>query len=521
MDVAFGNLTGRSAALARLHAVLSSPKRAGYILGIEVLYHLFSTERWILKEHFLEQLSERFENSVFDFSRDEDELLDRWMTESEDDEAEPDEPAASKARLSARTVYHRLGRAGWFFVCKDEVNGALCDTLVVPHEASSLARFVALTEAPFERGASRGAESPCVYPTFTTIKMATDEYLDASAPQKGHGTRPIERPAVREAVAKKLYNSLMFAEERSKTLNDRLREALHGFKILSDRISRATGMAELGKLVEVDYRKALFESVMQPLRLEDGFDHYGARVVGILDSWLMDDDVMELIAEGSRLAGGERSTVSLKTDIYLLRYDFGLTLKEVWDYVTSLETGVAELVARRYRILLGGHTSTETGLSRCLMRLCSDNPRVCEIAVEALHAVFPVPFEDSFYDEDFYRVRSRREARPDRTVTITESSMVKKSARMPTARENGIKAAVAKMNAMIEKRGGLVTNDDLALAGRDDRAFQMVCVLAGNGKDADYVVREIDDTLRIRSGSQNVPFVTFEAKAGRCDEDGR
>lgn len=518
MGSSFDTLPERHARLARLHAVLASPKREAYLLGIDVLYRLFTKERWILKQDYLGNLTNRLSTAFLDFSPDEDDsVLDTIVPEAE---AEQD-IVGDRFQAQARCIFHRLKRAGWFYERPDKIDGENKAILVVPAEAHELARYVSNYEILFAHGSGVSASSPCVYPAFSTLKAALDDYSKARGTSDDASNPTLDRPAVREAVARNLFNAVSFSIERASVLNDRIRGAIHEFWLLEERISKITCSAELLPLVSGEYRAKLLDGIMQPLRLEDGYDHYGRRIVRLLDAIIGDATAIDLLVEGAALMGEVESDLDARTDVQLLRYRFAKEIAEAWDFATTLDAEVSDLIMRKYRIVLGSNTSAEGSLARILMRMCDANEAVSALALETLCGCALLPPSDAFYDGDLPMPRVNREARPDHRVVINDSGSVKPASAESKPKPSPAFAAARGFRDKILRANGTLDNGSLALDGRRDRAQQMLYALAAHSPRSGYVVASVDDSKRIVRNGQNVPSVTFCAVTDRKEtQDG-
>ncbi len=483
----------------RLYAVLSSPKRDFYVHGIIVLWDLHCSKRWITKDDFVETLATRFENHLVNGALGvRDEFLDENFSVEEDDSAEEESPLSR-----ARIVFRRLHETGWFELFKDSVEGALKTTLVVGDRASRLAEFVTA-----DARRSHVDSTSCVLNVRASLEHAQSGLERARVDGRG-----IDDAVVRGVVGRELCEALKNARERSEALNARIRRTCHEFKLTSMRIASCRTQYDL-QFVMDDYEQGLFDSIMQPLRIEDGFDRNGDAIVRMLDAWSVDSDLMALVREASRLPGMPEGLSRPFEFIQDVRYTYAVRVRDAWEYALSLEKRVTSEMSKKHRMLLGGASTMAAAYERAIMQVSQSDETRADLALEAMQDVLFLPDKGAFDDSCLSTFRAQEDAEKMNRVMIADQGDMPAVRRDDAVAESALTRAGKKMQRMVACQGE-VDGSSLPLSSRADRVQQMLYVLAADSKDSAYAVPRIDDEDRMSSGGQNIVRVRFVERASR------
>lgn len=477
----------------RLYAVLSSPKRAFYVHGIIVLWDLHCSKRWITKDDFVETLATRFENHLVSGTLGAcDEFLDENFSIVEDDSPEDEDPLSQ-----ARIVFRRLHETGWFELFKDSVEGALETTLVVGDRASRLAEFVAA-----DARRSHVDSTSCVLNVRASLEHAQSGLARIQA-----AGRSIDDAVLRGVAGRELCEALKNARERSDALNARIRRTCHEFKLTSMRIASCRSQYDL-QLVMDDYEQGLFDSIMQPLRIEDGFDRNGDAIVRILDAWSVDSDLLALVHEASRLPGMPEGLSRPFEFIQDVRYTYAVRVRDAWEYALSLEKRVTSEMSKKHRMLLGGASTMAAAYERAIMQVSQSDETLAALALEAMQESLFLPDRGPFDDSCLSTFRTQDDAEKMNRVMVADKGDMPAVSRDDAVVESALARAGRKMRGMVARQGE-VDGSSLPLSNRADRIQQMLYVLAADSKDSTYVVPRIDDEDRVSSGGQNIVRVRF------------
>ena len=483
----------------RLYAVLSSPKREFYVHGIIVLWDLHCSKRWITKDDFVDTLATRFENYlVGGLLGGRDEFLDENFAVEEDESPEEESPLSR-----ARIVLRRLYETGWFELFKDSVEGTLKTTLVVGDQASRLAEFVAA-----DARRSHVDSTSCVLNVRASLEHAHDGLERART-----DGRDIDDAVVRGVVGRELCEALKNARERSEALNARIRRTCHEFKLTSMRIAGCRTQHDL-QLVMDDYERGLFDSIMQPLRIEDGFDRNGDVIVRMLDAWSVDSELMALVREASRLPGMPEGLSRPFEFIQDVRYTYAVRIRDAWEYALSLEKRVTSEMSKKHRMLLGGSSTMAAAYERAIMQISQSDEARAAHALEAMQAALSLPDKGPFDDSCLSAFRAQDDAEKMNRVRIADQGDMATVRRDDAVSESALARAGRRMRAMVA-HAGEVDGSSLPLSSRADRVQQMLYVLAADSKDSAYVVPQVDDNDRVVSGGQNIAHVRFVGRASR------
>ncbi|WP_462134798.1 Wadjet anti-phage system protein JetA family protein [Slackia piriformis] len=483
----------------RLYAVLSSPKRMFYVHGIVVLWDLHCAKRWITKDDFVETLATRFENYLIEGNLGvRDEFLDKNFSIEEEDCADEEDPS-----LQARIVFRRLHETGWFELFKDAVEGSLRTTLVVGEQASRLAEFVAA-----EQRHAHVDSTSCVL----NVRVGL-EHAQGALNQMRSGSRGLDDAVLRSVVGRELCEALKNAQERSAVLNARIRRTCHEFKLTSMRIAGCRTQYDL-QLVMDDYEQGLFDSIMQPLRIEDGFDRNGDAIVRMLDAWSVDSELLSLVHETSRLPGMPEGLSRPFEFIQDVRYAYAVRVRDAWEYALSLEKRITSEMSKKHRMLLGGTSTMAAAYERAIMHIAQSDDALAACALEAMQGVLFLPGKGPFDDSCLSTFRAHDDAEKMNRVRIVDRGDMATVCRADAVAESALTRAGKKMQRMIARQGSL-DGSSLPLSSRADRVEQMLYVLAADSKDSTYVVPRIDDEDRVVSDGQNIARVRFVERASR------
>lgn len=483
----------------RLYAVLSSPKRTFYVHGIVVLWDLHCAKRWITKDDFVETLATRFENYLIEGKLGvRDEFLDKNFSIEEEDCSDEESPS-----LQARIVFRRLHETGWFELFKDTVEGSLRTTLVVGEQASRLAEFVAA-----EQRHIRVDSTSCVL----NVRVGL-EHAQSALSQLKSDSCELDDAVLRSVVGRELCEALKNARERSAALNARIRRTCHEFKLTSMRIASCRTQHDL-QLVMDDYEQGLFDSIMQPLRIEDGFDRNGDAIVRMLDAWSVDSELLSLVREAARLPGMPEELSRPLEFIQDVRYAYAARVRDAWEYALSLEKRVTSEMSKKHRMLLGGSSTMAAAYERVIMHIAQSDEALAACALEAVQDVLSLPDKGPFDDLSLSTFRTNDDAEKMNRVRIAERGDMDTVCRADAAAESALTRAGKKMQCMIARQGA-VDGLSLPLSSRADRVEQMLYVLAADSRDSAYAVSLVDDDDRVVSGGQNIARVRFVERASR------
>ena len=483
----------------RLYAVLSSPKRDFYVQGIVVLWDLHCSKRWITKDDFVETLATRFENHlVVGMLGNRDEFLDENFSVEEDDSSEEESPLSR-----ARIVFRRLHETGWFELFKDSVEGALETTLVVGDRASRLAEFVATDERR-----SHVDSTSCVLNVRAGL-----EHAQSGLERARVGGRGVDDAVVRGVVGRELCEALKNARDRSEALNARIRRTCHEFKLTSMRIASCRSQYDL-QFVMDEYEQGLFDSIMQPLRIEDGFDRNGDAIVRILDAWSVDSGLLALVREAAHLPGMPEGLSRPFEFIQDVRYTYAVRVRDAWEYALPLEKRITSEMSKKHRMLLGGSSTMAAAYERAIMRISQHDETLAAHALAAMQEALVLPDKGSFDDSCLSALRLQDDATKMNRVRIFDQGDMPEVRRGDAVTESALTRARKTMQDMVAREGE-VDGASLPLSSRADRVEQMLYVLAADSKGSSYSVPGIDDDDRLSSGGRNIARVRFVERASR------
>ena len=331
--------------------------------------------------------------------------------------------------------------------------------------------------------------------------------------QMRSGSRGLDDAVLRSVVGRELCEALKNAQERSAVLNARIRRTCHEFKLTSMRIAGCRTQYDL-QLVMDDYEQGLFDSIMQPLRIEDGFDRNGDAIVRMLDAWSVDSELLSLVHETSRLPGMPEGLSRPFEFIQDVRYAYAVRVRDAWEYALSLEKRITSEMSKKHRMLLGGTSTMAAAYERAIMHIAQSDDALAACALEAMRDALFLPGKGPFDDSCLSTFRAHDDAEKMNRVRIADRGDMATVCRADAVAESALTRAGKKMQRMIARQGSL-DGSSLPLSSRADRVEQMMYVLAADSKDSTYVVSRIDDEDRVVSDGQNIARVRFVERASR------
>lgn len=262
-----------------LFQALSSKNYDFVVAGAMALWKLLgdSEDVWILKDDMIAGTV----SMIGEFGIAESE----YDPEEYEEEGPSIQDDSDLAKVKAGYVYRLLRDKGWFEEVPERIRGRLVTTINVDETAASLAGFVAsLYDA---RMADR---SSCVFAAKAVLEKASSTLASARADGS------LSDPATARKVGSELLSAVRTCRERGERLNIRLRTAAHSYRKRSRELISVADVRSLSMVLDNDYRKNLFEEILWPLRVEDGYERFAPGIVRVLDSWNSDPQVRSLMA---------------------------------------------------------------------------------------------------------------------------------------------------------------------------------------------------------------------------------
>lgn len=498
---------GRESAIRRnLHATLASRNREIYVRAINVLWDLHKRDRWIIKSAFLCQVAQALSDSVLSLDLIEEEENNRQVDDSDAiDEIDSFYDDQSVEQASRRS-YEHLRAHGWFGEHAERVDGKIKTTLIMGQEARDLAEYVTRVEFSHERD-----ESSCVYAVLAALEKASTDLKRAQMDER------LDDPAIRRDVREGVFQAYLTAVERGDQLITRLRGASDDFRLREKELLDTDSTEKLEALMKTGYRKALFDKIMQPLRVDDGISRFAGQIAGNLEMWAFDPVVIKLLDEADSCGetegtGGAASLWPMH--LSSAKYTFTHDIIDAWNAVQALDGEFTQLLAKRYRSLMGGGGSSVASIEHMLTLASSRDPRRSAAALSATRHAAALPCDEGFCPSDVKigNPKSRSKGRKRLGVDV-DRGMEEKSYLANDCGEYD--NAAARMAKRIGKAGGFLSTMDEPPKNKAERVDYMTAVLAAGRRNSPYVVLPIDDSERVETDSVSIPVIDFQIKEGQ------
>lgn len=495
----------RESAIRRdLHATLASKNREIYVRAIAVLWDLHKRDRWIVKGAFLYQLAQALSDSALSL-----ELVDDENDQQIDDSDTADEIDSfyddqSVERASRRSYEHLRGH-GWFREHAERVDGKIKTTLIMGQEARDLAEYVTRVEFSHERD-----ESSCVYAVLAALEKASTDLTRAKSDKR------LDEPAIRRDVREGIFQAYLTAVERGNQLITRLRGASDDFRLREKELLDTDDTEKLEALMETGYRKTLFDKIMQPLRVDDGISRFAGQIAQTLETWMFDPLVIELLNETDSHSKADDkgvSALSWPVNISSARNTFTHDIADAWEAVQALDGEFTQLLARRYRSLMGGGGSSAATIERMLALVSSRDPMRSTAALIAVQQAIALPCAEGFSPSSLKFARPKSRARNRTRLGVDIDRDMGEGSYLANAQGEYDNAA-ARMARRIRDAGGFFSTRDEPPHSRAERVEFMMAVLAAGKRNSPYVVLPIDDTDRVETDSVSIPLIDFQIKEG-------
>lgn len=468
-----------------LFQALSSKNYDFVVAGAMALWKLLgdSEDVWILKDDMIAgTVSMLGEFGIAESEYDPEEYEEEGPSIQDDSDF---------AKVKAGYVYRLLRDKGWFEEVPERIRGRLVTTINVDETAAALAGFVAsLYDA---RMADR---SSCVFAAKAVLEKASSTLASARADGS------LSDPATARKVGGELLSAVRTCRERGERLNIRLRTAAHSYRKRSRELISVADVRSLSMVLDNDYRKNLFEEILWPLRVEDGYERFAPGIVRVLDSWNGDPQVRSLMA-------GAADSAQPDVDVFL---DF-LNAREA--YAKKLKVGVAAVgrldikfiddVRRRYGVLAGSVSKRAARLEKVLLRLAEDNGRVAFVAGDAFGRAVGVAGVDAFRDSGISVPRKVERGEGDYSVEVSFSD---ERADGPWEYSTARSRATRRMEEKLDSHEGFFDVADDPPSCKDDVVWVLDAIMAADA-GAPFVVGCIDDERRIENGTVSMPSVSF------------
>lgn len=452
-----------------LFSILVSPNKSLYVKALFVLLDAFKIHLQISKDELVSMLISSLEDDIINADFSGEKLLENEYSLS------------GKAHFIVR----KLKTDEWIFI---ETEVDFVDYVTLPNYSIKIIQLLYdLTHFDEQENFAY------VYSTYSSLKMADDN------------REPFE-----------LYAALYDGANRTQQLVESLKSAYHGITAYNQQLIDAINVNNVLSLHYDMFRQEIAEKILKPLKIRDSVPKYKHPIEMILKSWLVNDGILDSLADYSYSAKKfdtrEKCYEDIQRKIYYIIDTYNSLERDYINVIDAKNRQYTRATTQKIDYLINSDQTVKGNLIT-LMKYISDE-ETSETAVKLLSDSFEL-YDLSYVSEESLFERKRGVRHDDHsTVEIDDND--------PELEVKARTAAIRIMNNKYSKRNVMkfihemfgerneISTSDISITDDETYIMTMLSVVHSGDRDSDYTV-EVNDSS-IDYGKYGIPYIVFRKK---------
>ena len=452
-----------------LFSVLVSKNKRLYVNALFVLLDAFKTHLQISKDGLVSMLIASLENDIIsaDFS-DEALLENEWS-------------------LSGRAhfIVRKLKMNGWITI---ETESDFVDYVTLPNYSIKIIQILYdITHI------SEQESFTYVYSTYSSLKTANEN------------KEPFE-------VYAALYDSVV----RTEQLVESLKSVYHGITAYNQQLLDLINVNTVLTLHYDRFRQEIAEKILRPLKIRDSVPKYKHPIEMILKSWLVDDDLLDALAEYSlhnrKFETKEQCFEDINKKIYYIIDTYNQLEKDYINIIDSKNRAYTRATTQKIDYLLNSDQSVKGNLISIMKAI--SNEGTAEAALDMIQGAFEL-YELSYMSEEslYDRKKAVRHERSYDVEIEDDSEELSVKARAAAIKLLNSKYSKKNVQAFVDRLfDGKTEISSTEVDVEDDETYimTMLAVAYAGDRGSGYTV-QIDENS-IKKGRYGIPDIIFRKK---------
>ena len=452
-----------------MFSVLASPNRRIYAEALNVLYEAFNDEKLqIPEETYYSMLRSRMEDILVSeqFKFEEDMLEEEYANIS------------GRARFIIRKLYSK----GWFEKERDE---NFKENITLPlYSIKLLELFNVLSHNSQDSGYSY------VYSTYTTLKDAQEE----------------------DDIRNKT-EAVYFAYNNTNSLIKMLKTVYHNIKRY---FLLQMETADLNKILANhydDFSKEIVEKYIRPLKIKDSVPKYRVFITSILDEWLEDRELLEMMAKAAKIDKRGETTEECKNDlinkIFYIKESYEHIQKDYLDEIDKQVRKCTRQTTQKIEIITNHDQTVRGNINYLLSHIASSKN---DYLLERIQPIFEINRQKYISEKSLWhrkRIQKRTNTAP---VIIDEDD---KAPIVLSDYENIFKSKYSKANVNKYMQSLFDCNDTVSTVDmeiKNDDDFIMSALITVNSNDSNSFYYFKYDNESINKSNYTIPNIKFKKR---------
>lgn len=451
-----------------LFSILVSPNKSLYVKALFVLLDAFKIHLQISKDELISMLISSLEDDIINADFSDEKLLENEYSLS------------GKAHFIVR----KLKTDEWIFI---ETEADFVDYVTLPSYSIKIIQLLYdLTHYEEQENFAY------VYSTYSSLKMVDNE------------REPFE-----------LYAALYDGANRTEQLVESLKSAYHGITAYNQQLIDAINVNNVLSLHYDMFRQEIAERILKPLKIRDSVPKYKHPIEMILKSWLVDDEVLDSLADyafsAKKFDTRDKCYEDVQRKIYYILDTYNSLERDYISVIDDKNRHYTRATTQKIDYLINSDQTVKGNLIS-LMKYIADED-TSDMAVDMLSQSFELYDLGYISEESLYeRKRGVRHNEPS-TVIIEDDAELEANAR---AEAMGLmKGKYRRKNVMKFMSKMFGDKDEISTADigvNDDEAYimTMLSVAYAGDRGSDYVIKVNDGC--INHDGYEIPDIVFRKK---------
>ena len=450
--------------------MLVSKNKRLYVNSLFVLLDAFKTHLQISKDELVSMLISSLENEIISADLSDEALLENEYS------------------LSGRAhfIVRKLKTNGWITI---ETESDFIDYVTLPNYS------IKIIQTLYDITHISEQESfTYVYSTYSSLKTANEN------------KEPFE-----------VYAALCDSVVRTEQLVENLKSVYHGITAYNQQLLDLINVNTVLNLHYDRFRQEIAEKILRPLKIRDSVPKYKRPIEIILKSWLVDDDLLNALAEYS-LHNGKYDSVEqchedIRKKIYYIIDTYERLERRLYKCNRSKKNrAYTRATTQKIDYLLNSDQSVKGNLIY-IMKAISDE-KTAESALDMIQDSFEL-YELSYLSEEslYDRKKAVRHERVYNVKIEDESEELSVKAKAAAIKLLNSKYSKRNVQAYVEKLfdgESEVRSTDVDVADDEAYIMTMLAVAYAEDRDSGYTI-EIDESS-VKKGKYEIPDIIFRKK---------
>ena len=452
-----------------LFSVLVSKNKRLYVNALFVLLDAFKTHLQISKDGLVSMLIASLESDIISADFSDEALLENEYSFSG----------------RAHFIVRKLKMNGWITI---ETESDFVDYVTLPNYSIKIIQIIYDITHIFEQ-----ESFTYVYSTYSSLKTANEN------------KEPFE-----------VYAALYDGVVRTEQLVESLKSVYHGITAYNQQLLDLINVNTVLTLHYDRFRQEIAEKILRPLKIRDSVPKYKHPIEMILKSWLVDDDLLDALAEYSlhnrKFETKEQCFEDINKKIYYIIDTYNRLEKDYINIIDSKNRAYTRATTQKIDYLLNSDQSVKGNLISIMKTI--SNEGTAEAALDMIQGAFEL-YELSYMSEEslYDRKKAVRHERSYDVEIEDDSEELSVKARAAAIKLLNSKYSKKNVQAFVDKLFDGKTEISSAEVDVDDDETYIMTMLAvayAGDRGSGYTV-QIDENS-IKKGRYGIPDIVFRKK---------